>query len=311
MAFIKSVVKLFLREYPTYNYAGPVLALGVPEFYATADELNEWTSQWLGKGFPMSPCTPGITSNPTGARLGWVSPDYFFQGLGMPDVTYVDIPGSEHSPHFFHDLNLPFPEEHMSRYNLVMDPGTIEHVFDMKTCLTNVVRSLRVGGVVVHQVPVYMFNGGYYSLNPNLLNDFYSRNGFEQLQTYIVMWDRYHPYSGKSRCYKYTEEVMGGRHALADFDQCRYSPMMLFFARKAIDVASITSPLQFEGHYHPASRETGDTHAARPSRSIGAAARRAVRSIVNALPDRVADELNGRLTRLGMLRRTRKSSFWI
>jgi hypothetical protein len=310
VAFIKSVVKLFLREYATYQYREPVLALGVPEFYATEGELNQWTKAWLGKSFPMAECRPAITTNADGAKLGWVAADYFFCGLGLQDVTYTDIPGSEHAADFHHDLNLPFPSEQLDRYNLIMDPGTIEHVFDMKTCLTNVVQSLRVGGVVVHQVPVYMFNGGYYSLNPNLLNDFYSLNGFGDLRTYIVMWDRYHPYSRTSRCYHYTEEMMGGRHALADFDQCRYSPMMLFFARKSSAVKSITAPLQFEGHYHPPNRD-GVAEAARPPASPGASVRRTIRRLIAALPGPIADELNGRLTRLGTLRRTRKTSFWI
>ena len=98
-------------------------------------------------------------------------------------------------------------------------------------------------------MPVYSYNGGYYSINPNVLDDFYQANGFDDMRTYIVMWDRYRAYTGQNLCYEYSPEVLGARHSLADYDQCRYSPHMLFFARKDEEVSDIIIPQQFSGEY--------------------------------------------------------------
>ena len=42
----------------------------------------------------------------------------------------------------------------------------------MKTCFTNIVGVLKVGGTSVHRAPIYMYNGGYYSMDPIVLHDF-------------------------------------------------------------------------------------------------------------------------------------------
>jgi len=308
MALIKPVVKLILREHQNFHFEGPALALGVPEIYATAAELEDWVPRWAGRSCPPVD-TPGMLStNVIGQRLGWVSARYFFQALNLEPVTCMDIPGCEHTPDLVHDLNEPFPDDQINRYRLVVDPGTIEHVFDMRTCLSNVVRSLQLGGVVIHQVPVYMFNGGYYSLNPNLLNDFYAKNGFVDRKTYIVMWDRYHPYDGLHRCYEYTDTSMGARHALADVDQCRRSPMMLFFARKERTLPTIAIPIQFEGHYFTAGKPDRQS-TAKPS--LEQRISRLVTSGINHLPGTWAEPVRPRFERWKMLIKTRRQSFFL
>jgi hypothetical protein len=249
MAIIKSAVKLIIREHSNYGFSGPALTLGIPEIYATPDELYNWFPNLIGQPCTLKLTDISITTNETGQRLGWVTADTFFRSLGILDVTSVDIPSCEHQPDLIHDLNIPIPQNFSNRFNLVIDPGTIEHVFDIKTGLTNIVRALKIGGVIIQQVPVYSFNGGYYSINPIVLNDFYAANGFCEFKTYIIMWDRYRAYTGSHRCYQYQEKLFGGRHAIADYDQCRFSPHMLFFARKNEELPEIRIPLQFEGQY--------------------------------------------------------------
>ena len=252
MALLKTTVKLIIREHALYNFSGPLLALGVPEIYATYPELTNWFPSLAGRRCPLDPAAVKLTEHPNGPLLGWVSADTFFHAFNISDIVTIDIPGCEHSPDIIHDLNAPFPGDLLDRFGLIIDPGTIEHVFDVRTCLTNVVRALRVGGVVVHQVPIYSYNGGYYSINPNVLHDFYTSNGFHEMKSYIIMWDRYWPYTGMNRVYQYSDAAFSARHALADKDQCRYSPMLLFFARKKEAYSEIAIPIQFSGHYRQA-----------------------------------------------------------
>lgn len=76
------------------------------------------------------------------------------------------------------DLNEPLPPELAGRYDLVVDGGTLEHVFDIAQGLRNVATLVRPGGCVVHHSPAGMGNHGFYNLNPTLFLDFYGDNGF-------------------------------------------------------------------------------------------------------------------------------------
>ncbi len=246
MALIKTAVKLILKEHATYRFTDPVLMLGVPEIYATFEELTQWSRQ-----FNVPTQTPGkveLSNNPTARQFGWVTAQTFMEMLGLKDLLSSDIDGADHEADVNQDLNEPLPQSLLNRFNLVIDPGTLEHVFDMKTAFTNVTRALRVGGTVVHFLPIYSFNGGYFSINPNVMMDYYALNGFSEIKAYIIMWDRYRPFTGEYRCYEYTDERMGARHALADEDQYRFTPHLLFMARKTSEVAKIKCPQQTERH---------------------------------------------------------------
>lgn len=250
MALIHAAVKLIIREHSHYNFQGPVVSLGVPEIYATERELTKWFPRYTGRPSKLDPSEATTSTNRFGRRLNWVTAESFFKAFGFAKMDSLDIPGSEHRAAIQHDLNQPLPEEYRGKYNLLLDPGTMEHVFDQKACMQTIVDALAVGGVVVNFVPIYSYNGGYYSINPNVLHDFYSVNGFEDIRAYILMWDRYWPFSKKKiRCYTYRSDILGARHALADFDQVRYTPHLLLFARKGKSVGEIISPLQFGGEY--------------------------------------------------------------
>ena len=250
MALIKPAVKLIVRESRRLKLLGPVLSLGVPEVYATYDELRHWLEGFHGETSRIRPDEATLSQNKFGRRLGWVDARTFLKVMGIDTFHSLDLPGSEYGADIYHDLNEPLPAQWHGNYQLVLDPGTLEHVFDVRTCLANIVRALAVGGIVVHLVPIYSYNGGYYSINPNVLTDFYRVNGFSDLTSYVIMWDRYRPFTTRStRCYRYREDMLGSRHALTEADQVRYAPHLLTFARKSNDSANIVIPLQFGGQY--------------------------------------------------------------
>lgn len=309
MAFLKTSVKLIIRESKTLTLSDPALTLGVPEVYASFDELSRWVPEFLERPCSVTPAEAKLTSNVIGERFGWVQAATFFGALGLHDVTSIDIPGCEHPPDLTHDMNQPLPSSFVDKFGCVFDPGTTEHVFDLKTALTSIVRALKLGGTVIHQVPVYSYNGGYVSVNPNLLNDFYSRNGFDQLRTFIIMWDRYHAYSGKHRVYEYTEGKLGQRHSLSDKDQCRFSPHMLFMARKSKNLADIVTPLQYEGQYVSGIVGTSSS----PVRdSATRALYRTIRGVAyRVFPFSTVFSAEARLNRWRYLLRTRKGSYFL
>jgi hypothetical protein len=250
MSIIRAAVKLIIKEHGIRKFSGRALSLGVPEAHATRDEIDAW---FRVAGMPPSEAARDraeVTTNAIGRRLGFLSGRSFLNFFGFAATDCLDVPGCEHPPEILHDLNDRIALDLHCNYDFVMDPGTLEHVFDQRICLENIADALKLGGTVCHLVPVYSYNGGYYSINPNVLHDFYGANGFDSLKAYIIMWDRYRAYSrARTRCYHYDDAIMGSRHAIGDADQVRYTPHLLFFARKASHVTHYTAPLQFEGNY--------------------------------------------------------------
>jgi SAM-dependent methyltransferase len=250
MSIIRAAARLIIREHAAQHFTGRALSLGVPETHATLDEIQDWYRECNAGACHLDTSNSEITTNAIGQSLKFLSGRSFLRSFGFSAVDTLDIPGCEHPPEILHDLNDPLPASMDGLYDFVLDPGTLEHVFDQRTCLINIARFLKPGGTVCHLVPIYSYNGGYFSINPNVLMDFYSQNGFEKPSASILMWDRYWAYSRrKTYCYKYDDAVMSARHAISDKDQVRYTPHLLLFARKRESVVTFVSPLQHGGNY--------------------------------------------------------------
>lgn len=69
--------------------------------------------------------------------------------------------------------------QYLGEYDLVIDPGTSEHCFNIPQALVNLAGAVKVGGVISQALPMSMFNHGYWNINPVALLDFYEANGFQ------------------------------------------------------------------------------------------------------------------------------------
>ena len=88
---------------------------------------------------------------------------------------------------FIHDLNVPVPKEMHGSFDSVLNIGTLEHVFDIKTAVTNMIDLCRVDGHVVFIGPSNNDCGhGFYQFSPEfLLQIFNKNNGFSDVQVYV------------------------------------------------------------------------------------------------------------------------------
>lgn len=93
-------------------------------------------------------------------------------GLELEVIDREKLQGSERVV----DLNEPHD---LGEYDLVIDPGTSEHCFNIAQAVKNLAGAVKVGGVMSQAIPMAMFNHGYYNVNPVWFLDFYEQNGFE------------------------------------------------------------------------------------------------------------------------------------
>lgn len=100
--------------------------------------------------------------------------------LGGEDVDSFDYSDFEGS-NCLHDFNLPLPEKWKNTYTVVLDGGSLEHVFHFPTAIKNCMEMLQVGGCFLGITPANNFLGhGFYQFSPELFYRIFDRaHGFE------------------------------------------------------------------------------------------------------------------------------------
>jgi hypothetical protein len=144
---------------------GEVLSLGYPDLDATAAQVESLfgykptrftkAHQWHGRTEPL-PETEELFEH-LDAKLTVVD---FVRDRGMERIA-----------------NLNEPQD-LGQFDLVIDPGTLEHCFNIGVALMNAANAVKLGGHILHLSPMNMPNHGFYNLSPTLYHDFYSQNGW-------------------------------------------------------------------------------------------------------------------------------------
>lgn len=111
--------------------------------------------------------------------------------LGAEDVTALDVSAYEGAG-LLHDLNVPVPAAWEERFDAVIDGGSLEHVFDVRTALSNIMRLTRRGGRVLISVPANnLFGHGFYQFSPELFFRVFSPERGFRIERVVVAEARY------------------------------------------------------------------------------------------------------------------------
>lgn len=110
-----------------------------------------------------------------------------FELAGARQVAFMDIQPSRGCETVI-DLNQKLAFD--GAWDLVIDPGTLEHCFNIGQAFDNAWRAVRVGGHIVHVHPLQMINHGFWNICPTALVDFYAANGGELIE--LLAADRAH-----------------------------------------------------------------------------------------------------------------------
>ncbi|WP_448950589.1 hypothetical protein [Labrys neptuniae] len=187
MGISRGGARFLLEEARNLPFSGAVLQLGRQHLFFTQENLDGWAalhSVQLDKNIP-----------PENVRQPLLDPSFlddgsFFSELGFSVVESMDYSDFEQATHI-HDLNKPIPRELAGRYDTIYDGGTIEHVFDVRSSLTNIFEMLKVGGRIIHSSPSSNHvDHGFYMFSPTLFYDWYMTNGFIVHECQIFLYTK-------------------------------------------------------------------------------------------------------------------------
>lgn len=151
-----------------------------------------------------------------------------FQTFGCTEFHEMDHSDYEGAD-VAHNLNLPLPVELGSKFDVVFDGGTLEHVFNVAEAIRSCMRMLKVGGHFIGQSPANnWFGHGFYQFSPEFFwRAFAPENGFE-----IARLVAYEP-AGGGQWYEVRDpRVVGRRIELIG----PFRVMLLVLARRIRDV---------------------------------------------------------------------------
>jgi len=114
----------------------------------------------------------------------------------------------------------------------------MEHIFDIKSVMSNIVRVTNINGYVLQFIPAQNFlNHGFYQISPTLFYDFYTVNGFEIIESYIIE----DLGNGVTRFHEYNQSK--------DYIRLFFNPSNrlsnCFLVKKIFDPKEIISPTQY------------------------------------------------------------------
>jgi SAM-dependent methyltransferase len=101
-------------------------------------------------------------------KWGVFADDFLKRFLGAQELHTLDYSNYEGAD-IVHDLNVPTPSSFDERFDVVIDGGTLEHVFNIPVAWESCMRMLKVGGHLFIFTPANNFCGhGFYQFSPEL-----------------------------------------------------------------------------------------------------------------------------------------------
>ena len=142
-----------------------VLCLGYPDIIATPEHIEEI--------FGVTPIKFTERGKEHGIEFPLPEAYSLFEKVGA-ELTCIDVVQNFGREKIV-DLNYPHD---LGKYDLVIDPGTCEHCFNVAQAFMNAAHAVRNEGRIFHINPMNCMNHGFYNICPTLMNDFYEQNGW-------------------------------------------------------------------------------------------------------------------------------------
>jgi hypothetical protein len=190
MGLTPSFLRLIIDLHKKVGFESPVLTLGNQDIYGSYEDLKnffvEASYQYHEPEALLPHTSTYLRENMPERSQKFVHAKVFFEMLGIKE--YYDMDKFDiDQPILKHDMNFPVTADLQGKFGWVIDSGTMEHVFDVKQYLTNMVNLTKQDGWVLHISPTSnQIDHGFYSFSPCLFFDFYKANGFDNFIAYIL-----------------------------------------------------------------------------------------------------------------------------
>ncbi|MCB4790665.1 MAG: class I SAM-dependent methyltransferase [Elusimicrobia bacterium] len=175
MGIARGMAKLLIKEAIRKPFTGlHTIALGRQGIHFSLGYFNK-----MAKETGFKPVITDMKDQPL-LKSDNLSDKVFFKYLGCEKYVTLDVSNYEGVDYIF-DLNKPeISADLKNKFDLIIDSGTLEHVFHLPNVLNNLYKMLKVNGRIIHTVPSSNhIDHGFYMFSPTFFLDYYSANKYE------------------------------------------------------------------------------------------------------------------------------------
>jgi len=168
MGLARTAIKLIAETVRDHKIGGRALLIGKQDVWGSESEIV----RWLGDcGMTPAPCEVRISLKPEFRRLNFIQDVSLFELMGFKRVVTLDNSDYE-GAEILCDLNRPVSDgflEKTGRFDLVIESGCLEHIFNVPQVLKNLFHLTADRGVAVHIAPSSNYvDHGFYMFSPTL-----------------------------------------------------------------------------------------------------------------------------------------------
>lgn len=186
MGLARGAAALLLEEHARKPFSGCIATLGVQTIYMSPTDLTRQFNRFGVK--PVVPLAEPLDDKQIFRMMGFDS---------IETLDYSDFEGADHVVDLNHD---GLPEHLRGKFDVVLDSGTLEHVFHVPNAMKNIISLAKVGGRIIFLSPSSNhMDHGFYMFSPTFFADYFLANKFEINTGYVVryspnlvdLWDAY------------------------------------------------------------------------------------------------------------------------
>lgn len=199
MGISKSAAMVLFREGQRRALGGSLLTLGKQDVHFSHNVLKKLAKRFNQPLVPLSEVH--LSLKHFLKNRGYISDQSFFKSLGFSEVKSLDASEYENADIIF-DLNQDkIPKSLEESFDVIIDSGTLEHVFHLPNALSNIFKLLKLNGRIIHFSPSsnYM-DHGFYMFSPTFFWDYYTENGFEINVLQVVKTSSLEAWDGWKLC---------------------------------------------------------------------------------------------------------------
>ena len=250
----ESLLRIIAQERVNGNLRGRVATLGRQNVRLS---LEETLKILIDEGVSVDPSIEAeIRSSEKDIETRYsnsetVSDQQLFKLLGIHAVDAIDVTDYEGAA-IIHNLNYPISGEHHEAYDYIIDGGTFDHLFDVKTAFENVTHLLKVDGTLLMWNGASNFTGAaYLSYAPDFFFDYFIENQFYDVRVYLAELRR----QAQDTKYKIFKYLGASKFNVSNATDTFFSPylqMTIVMATKTKDTSVGVFPVQ--SFYRPEDR---------------------------------------------------------
>lgn len=189
----KLILQSIYKHYNGFNTERTMLTLGVQDSFVDLKRLRKLCDDYnvASELLQMEMSDRYVQTNIILKRFN----------IKVYTLDYSDFEGAD----LILDLNIK-TQTIPQTFDVVLDGGTLEHIYHLDNALQNIDNFTKVGGLTIHLNPTSNHvDHGFYSFSPTFYNDYYKNNGYEVLDHYLIEVDLLH-YCSSWKCYRYDQK---------------------------------------------------------------------------------------------------------